>query len=175
MLPIQLLSQTIKIIRSGGTPSQIAGGFVLGMLIGLLPSFFNPVVLLVVLAIFLIDVNIGSAVLAYALSSFLAYLLDPFFHSLGFFLLVDVRFLQGFWTALYNMPFLPLTGFNNTVFLGSLVSGLVLFVPVYLAIKKFIVLYREKYEPRVQNWKWMKLLKGSKLYQWYDRLKFLGD
>lgn len=175
MLPIQLLSKIIKIIRSGGTPSQIAGGFVLGMLIGLLPSFFNPIVLLIILVIVLVEVNIASAVLAYAIFSIFAYLLDPFFHSLGYFLLVDIQLLRGLWTLLYNIPFLPLTGFNNTVFLGSLVSGLVLLVPVYLPVKKFIILYREKYEPKVQNWKWMKLLKGSKFYHWYNRLKFLGD
>ena len=51
MLPIQIISKIIKILRSAASPSQIAGGFILGMIIGLSPSFLNPLNILIILLI----------------------------------------------------------------------------------------------------------------------------
>ena len=175
MIPLQILSKIIKILRSGATPAQIAGGFVLGMMIGLSPSFLNPLNLIPVILLVILNVNLTSAIFAYAIFSAVAYFLDPFFHSLGYFLLVGSQILRGLWTTLYNIPFIPFTRFNNTVVMGSFVSALILLLPVYLGTKKFVVTYRVKYESKVQNWKWVKMIKATKLFHWYEKLKFLGD
>ncbi len=175
MIPLQFLSKLLKILRSGATPPQIAGGFILGMIIGLLPSFWNPINILVILLIIILNVNIATALFSFALFSGIAYLMDPAFHSLGYFLLADVRALYGFWTTLYNIPFVPFTGFNNTVVLGSFIAALILLFPVFWLVKRFIIRYREKYEPRVQQLKIVKIMKASGWYRWYERLKILGD
>ncbi len=175
MIPLQILSKIIKILRSGATPPQIAGGFVLGMMIGLSPSFLNPLNFIPILLLIILNVNLASAIFAYAIFSATAYFLDPLFHSLGYFLLADVQSLRGMWTTLYNIPFVPFTRFNNTVVMGSFITALILLLPLYLGVKKFVVIYRQKYEPRVQNWKWIKMIKARKLFQWYERIKFLGE
>ena len=66
MFPLQFIAKLIKILRSGATPAQIAGGFILGMIIGLTPrwSVHN---LLIVLIIILINVNISMAIFSFLL------------------------------------------------------------------------------------------------------------
>lgn len=174
MFFFNIFGKILKILRSNQTPAQIAGGFVLGMLLGITP-FWSLVNVLLLFILIIVNVNLSAAILGYAVFSAVVYLADPLFHSLGFWLLVDVNALHPFWTALYHAPVLPYTRFNNTVYLGSFLIGLLFSVPLYIGVKSFVVHYREKYEARVNNWKWVKWLKTSKVYSWYNKLKFLGD
>jgi len=175
MLPIQFLSKLIKILRSAASPSQIAGGFILGFLLGMSPSLMSLINFFLVFLIIILNVNIATALFAFAVFSAFAYLMDPFFHSLGYVLLVDTESLKGLWAFMYNTPFIPYTRYNNTVVMGSLSVSLLLLFPLFYLVKKFVISYREKYEPKVKNWKWIKLLKSSQIYQMYEKLKFLGD
>ena len=175
MLPIQFLSKLIKILRSAASPSQIAGGFILGFLIGMSPSLLSLLNFFLIFLIIILNVNIATALFAFALSAAFAYLVDPAFHTLGYTLLADTAGLKGIWTFMYNAPFIPFTRFNNTVVMGSLTVSLLLLFPLFYLVKKFIINYREKYEPKVKNWKWIKLLKSTQIYQMYEKLKFLGD
>ncbi len=174
MLIIKFLSKLIRILRSAASPGQIAGGFVLGMILGLTPLWkLHNLVTFILLVI--LNVNISTALFGFALFSGIAYLLDSFFHSLGFYLLVDVKSLWSVWAALYNMPVIALTHFNNTVVLGSLVSSLALVTPVFLASKKGVILYREKLDSKLQKTRFMQLLKSSKIYSLYERIRDWRD
>lgn len=172
MFFLNIFSKILKILRSNESPNQIAGGFVLGMVMGMAPfwSLFG-VFLIFILIIF--NVNIAAALLAYAVFSMVVFLADPLIHQLGYWLLVDMQWLKPLWTYLYHTPFVPYTSFNNTVYLGSIVVSLLLAVPTFIAVKKFVVNYREKYEERVKNWKWIKWIKASKVYELYVRISAL--
>jgi hypothetical protein len=91
--------------------------------------------------------------------------------------LLDVNLsaaLQGFWTYLYNAPLAPLSRFYNTVVLGSFVSGVILFVPIYFGMKRFVVAYRTHIHAKVEQWKIYKILSRNSLVQWYQRIRSLG-
>ena len=168
MFPLQFIAKLIKILRSGASPPQIAGGFILGMIIGLTPlwSLHN---LLIALIIILINVNISMAIFSFLLFSGIAYLVDPLFHNFGYFLLVELSSLRGVYTSMYNIPVIALTKFNNTVVMGSFVSSLILLLPVYFLTKMGVLAYREKVEARVQKLKIVQMLKGSKVYSLYEK------
>jgi uncharacterized protein (TIGR03546 family) len=170
MLIIKFISKLIKILRSAASPGQIAGGFVLGMVLGLTPLWKLHNLITVILLVIL-NVNISMALFSFAIFSGIAYLIDPLFHGLGYFLLADARGLKGLWTAMYNMPILALSNFNNTVVMGSLVSSLILVTPVFLMTKKGVVLYRERIDSRIQKAKIMQALKSSKLYSLYETVR----
>ncbi len=177
MFVIKLIKKLLKALKSASTPSQLAWGFALGMVLGLTPfwNFHNAVILIVII---LVKVNIGSAILGYVIFSGFAYLLDPVFHSLGYYLLTQVGFLQGLWNNLYNIPAIVFTNYNNTVVLGSFLSSIVLFIPVYFGFKKFVYLYREKIDPYIQKLKIVKVLKSTKLYKVFStgyKFKNLGE
>lgn len=173
MFPLQILSQIIKAFRAGETPTQIAAGFGVGFLIGLMPFWTLQGVLLFLVLLF-VNINMAAGSLAMLVAGFVAFLLDPLFHNLGYAVLT-LPALQGTWEALYNLPVAPLSRFNNTVVMGSFLGGLVLFAPVYVGMMKLVVSYRSGLEERIKKWKVVQSLRGSKIVEWYVKIRDLGS
>lgn len=173
MFWLKLIRDFIKILREGQTPAQVAGGFALGSILGLSPmlTLQGAVVWLVILVL---NVNLSAALVAVTAFSLVAFLLDPVFHWLGFQVLVNVDALHSLWTSLYNAPIAPLTRFNNTVVMGSFLSAIILFLPIYIGMKKFVVSYRATVGARVEKMKIYQILKRSTLVQWYEKLRDFG-
>lgn len=174
MFIIQFIAKLINILRSAASPAQIASGFMLGMVIGLTPMLaLHNLIILILIIIF--NVNIAMAIFSFGIFSGIAYVLDPIFHNLGYFLLVDVTSLHGICTSLYNIPLVALSRYNNTVVMGSLVTALVLMIPLYFLARTGVVQYREKIDAKVQKWKIIKIIKSSSVYNWYEKIKALGE
>jgi uncharacterized protein (TIGR03546 family) len=173
MFFLKVISKLLKALRSADSPRQIAWGFALGAIPGLTP-FWSLHNLIIVALIIILKVNISAALLAWMLFSFFAWLLDPLFHALGFAVLVKISFLESIWTSLYNAPVAPFTRFNNTVLMGSLVCSLILLVPNYWLFKGFVLRYRESWDQKIQKWRIVQILKGSKIVRLYVKLKDMG-
>lgn len=173
MFFIQFIARIIAVLRAAATPVQIANGFCMGMIIGFTPSFLVSFIIFLLLII--LDVNLTAAFLSIALFGIAAYVLDPLFHTLGYFLLVDAGFLQDLWIMLYNTPLIPFTEFNNTVVMGSFFFSILLFVPVFFLVKKGIINYRLQYAQKVNRWKIIRFIQSTTLFDWYKKLKRLGD
>jgi uncharacterized protein (TIGR03546 family) len=173
MFVLEILSKFIRVLRAGQTPRQIAGGFALGSIVGLSPVFTLQG-LAVWLIIFVLDVNLSAAFLAFTVFSLFAYLFDPLFHSLGYALLVNVEGLRALWTSLYNAPIAPLSQFNNTVVMGSFVSALVLSVPVFFGMKNFVVAYRSHVGARIEKMKIYQVISKSTIVRWYQKVRDIG-
>jgi len=173
MFGLKLIAKLFKVLRSGESPGKIAGGFILGMLIGLTPiwSLHNLVVLILLI---IINVNLGMAIFSFLLFSGFAYVFDPMFHSLGFWILVDIPALKGLWMSMYNTPVIALSKFNNTVVMGSLVVSLILLLPAFFAAKWFVVFYREHIDAKMQKLKIVQVIKGSKIYNLYEKIRNIG-
>jgi len=139
---------------------------------------FSPVLTLQGLLIWLIilafDVNLSAAILAFSLSALVAYLLDPLFHELGYYLLVNIEELRPFWTTLYDAPLAPLTRFNNTLVLGSLVGAIILSPGVYFGMKKFVVAYRSHLGARIEQWKFYQVISKNAVFRWYRKVRDWG-
>jgi len=171
---LKFLSKLVKVLRAGPSPKQIAGGFMLGMFLGMMPGV-NLYWLSICLVILFLNVNISAAMLGWMVFSLCSFLLDQLFHDIGFVLLVNIEWLREFWTKLYNLPVFPLSKYNNTVVLGSLVISFLIAIPVFFLAKFGIIQYREKLDPKVQNFKLLKIVKGSKVYTVYERIRNLGE
>lgn len=165
MNPLGLLRQFIKGLTSDTDPGQIGWGIAIGFVLGLIPKGNLTAQLLLVL-LMMLKVNIPFGLLTMFAVSFVNPLADKLTDPLGYALLTADA-LNPLWTALYNMPVLPWTGFNNTVLLGGLVCGTALFFPVYLAGRRFGVFYNDKFRARVMNSRFVKGLKASFLFDWY--------
>jgi uncharacterized protein (TIGR03546 family) len=163
---MRYLAKLFKALASEATPSQIAGGIILGMIIGLTPfsSFHN---LLIVLLILVLRVNIGMAIFSFTIFSGIAYLADPLFHQFGLWLL-QLGGMQQTWTAMYNNEWWALTHFYNTVVMGSFISSLLLCIPMFYVSKYGVRQYREHIHAKMQKWKIIKAFKGTKFYSIYQ-------
>jgi uncharacterized protein (TIGR03546 family) len=90
-------------------------------------------------------------------------------------LLVDLDSLKNLWTFLYNFPLVALSRYNNTVVAGSLAVALLLAIPLFFLAKSGVKYYRENIDQKMEKWKIVKAIKGSKIYSFYEKIKNLGD
>lgn len=169
MFILEFLAKLFKILRSEVSPHQIAWGMVFGMIIGMTP-FWSLHNLILIFLIIILKVNIAMAILSFGIFSGIAYIFDPLFHNLGFFILVDMSGLKNLWTTLYNIPVIALSRYNNTVVMGSLFVSILLIIPFYFSSKKFVLVYREKIDPKFQKLKIVQVVKGSKFYSIYEKI-----
>tara|TARA_R110002124_G_scaffold219424_1_gene385310 strand:- start:18994 stop:19518 length:525 start_codon:yes stop_codon:yes gene_type:complete len=165
-LLLKYIAKLLKALASEASPNQLAGGFILGMIIGLTPiaSIHN---LLIIVLVVVLKVNIGMVILAFLVFSGIAYLADPLFHSFGIWML-ELESMQDLWTSMYNNEFWAITKFYNTVVLGSFISALLLCIPMFPLTKIGVVQYRKHIHEKVMKTKFVKALKGTKLYSVYQ-------
>lgn len=166
LLILKYVAKLLKALSSEASPGQIAGGFVLGMIIGLTP-FFSFHNLIIAVLIIVLKVNFGMAILAFLIFSGIAYLADPVFHNFGTWLLENESY-QSLWISMYDNECWAMTRFYNTVVIGSFISALILSVPMFPGVIVFVKQYRKHIHERIQKWKVVKALKGTKLYSIYE-------
>lgn len=155
----------LKLLNSDTGTISLAAGMTCGFILGMTPSL-SLQSLLVFLILFFFRIQIGAALLTAFFFKFLAFLLDPIFHSVGSKFL-EIESLQEIFTTLYNMPIIPYTRFNNTVVMGSAVITLILSPVVFLLSQYFIVKYRVIVVASIKETKIWKALQATKFYQWY--------
>lgn len=163
---LKLLQSLVRTLHSEGAPWQIAAGVMLGSALGLTPIMSGHN-LVIVLLIFVLNVSVGAALLGLALFAPLGFLLDPIFDRVGRQLLIETPALEPLWTALYNIPAVPYTSFNNSVVLGSLVSWMVLALPIYLLARLGVLRYRATVGERVRRSRFYQVVTTSRLYNVY--------
>lgn len=165
-LILKYIAKLLKALSSEASPNQLAGGFILGMIIGMTPvaSVHN---LLIIVLVIVLKVNIGMVILAFLVFSGVAYLADPLFHNFGIWIL-ELEGMQDTWTSMYNNEFWAITNFYNTVVIGSLVTAILLCIPMFPLTKIGVEQYRKHIHEKVMKTKFVKALKGTKLYSAYQ-------
>ena len=169
---LKMIAKLLKVLNSENEPGQISLAFCFALIMGFTPlySLHN---ILVVLAVLLVRVNLSAFILGSVVFSGIAYLLDPLFHHLGLFIL-QLKALEGLWTLFYNLTILRLANFNNSIVMGSLVFGLILFVPFYYFSNLLILKYREHVLAWIQKTKLMQAFKANRFYRIYQSVTGWG-
>jgi uncharacterized protein (TIGR03546 family) len=158
---IKPIAKLIVALNGNLKKSQIAAGFSWGLLLGLVPVGNVFWVVLFVVSFFFKHHH-GSKVLVLAVLKLLSGVVAPLLDTAGWELL-HIEALQPLFTTLYNMPFVPLTKFNNTLVAGGLAGGVILWVPVFILILLLVPLYRNKLAPKIRENKLVKAVKNLPL------------
>jgi uncharacterized protein (TIGR03546 family) len=162
---LQQFFQLIKLLNSETGTRQIAWGIALGFVLGMTPAFSLQTVLVFLLLLFF-RVQMGAAFMAAFFFKFIAFALDPVFHTVGTQVL-EIQSLKPLFTQMYNMPIVPWTRFYNSIVMGSGVLSLlltpVIFVLSLIAVHK----YRQAVYEKFKNSKAFKALKATSFYKWY--------
>ncbi|HYU10231.1 MAG TPA: TIGR03546 family protein [Gemmatimonadales bacterium] len=166
---IKLIQSLFGALHSEGTPGQLAAGIVLGSFLGLTPLLNLHNALFFALLV-LLNVSFAGGMLGWALFIPIGFLLDPLFDWIGHSLLLAPS-LRGLWTSCYNTPIVPLTNFNNTVVLGSLVFAGLFAVPLFLATRLAVIRYRATIGERVRQSRWYRAVMASKVYNVYKMFR----
>ncbi len=155
----------VRALNSGGTPGQVAAGIALGASLGLTPllSLHNLVVLLMAMVL---DVSLAGFSLGWTLFVPVGFLLDPLFDAVGGKLLAAPS-LAPLWTRLANTPIVALSGFNNTVVLGSVVCWVAAWLPLFFLMRWLVARYRATLYERLRKTRVFQVVQASSLYQYY--------
>lgn len=163
---IWLIRNIILALHSEKSRWQLALGAVMGWHLGMIPMD-NGVWYAFLTLTLLLRANLGLAVVFGLLGHSLVFSYDV--SSWGRAVLEHESFVS-LWTQFYNTPILAMSGFNRVDVMGGWVCALcisVLTFPILIQIAKvyqrYVLVFLEKF--------WLiKMLKGSKLFQWYMRV-----
>ncbi len=155
----------LKLLNSETGQNQIAAGIAVGFILGMTPAL-SLQTFLVFLVIFFFRVQAGAAFLAAFFFKFIAFLLDPVFHSVGSSVL-EMPGLHALFTTMYNIPLLPLTRFNNSIVMGSGVVTVVLAPVVFFVSRMLIIKYRVTVVAKFKQTKFWKAIQATSFYKWY--------
>lgn len=168
---VYILGQIFKfvsLLNSEKGAVSISAGVALGMVFGFIPSNFLIIGFLF-FVFFIFRVNAAAMGLSWAFFKIFAFLLDPVFDQVGFWLLTSVSELRPFWIHMYNMPIIPWSRFNNSIVLGSVVIGAALFVPCLLIVKYLVKRYRESVLKKITSSKWFQAWRSTTVYKLYSK------
>lgn len=143
------------------TPRQLAWGFALGMVIGLVPKG-NLIAVALMTLFCALRINLAAGTGAIALFAWVGMSLDPVSHRLGHYLLTHES-LTPHWTTLAGMKYVPWTDFNNTVVLGSTLIGLAALLPVYFVMRPIFGKIAPLLADRVKKYRIVTVLAGGQL------------
>lgn len=132
-----------KYLGRDNTKSQIAFGVAIGMLLGLIP-YFTLHWFLVVALLFVFRMNLLGALVSALGFSVFSVLLQPWFESLGFWILTGHPKLIPLFARAYHAPLIPYTSFNHSTVMGCTIVGMILFLPVFWGTQSFVPKVRER-------------------------------
>lgn len=164
---ITTIAKIFAALYSNKRPGELAGGIALGLWAALIPSG-SPLAWFLLIMIFLVKVNQAMALLSFALFSVIAAIADPVLHEIGQWILLHEQ-LFPFWSQLYDIPFMPYTRFYNTVVMGGLAGGFLLFLPIFMLVKAIVIPVRNKIIPGIAGSKIM-----QKIYKTPLAVKFMN-
>jgi uncharacterized protein (TIGR03546 family) len=169
---IDIIARLIKVLNSETAAGQLSLAACFAMVMGFTPlwSLHN---LLVLLLVCIIRVNLSTFIVSWGVFSAAAYLLDPLFHTIGLSVLTAEP-LRSLWTALYGNIWFRLDGINNSITMGSLITSLLLFVPVLLLLNFAIRNYRDHLLAWIKKTRIAQVLGASRLYKAYQTVSGWG-
>lgn len=164
---LKQLFNFFKLLNSDTGTNQLAYGLALGLVLGFAP-FFSIQTLIVFALIFIFRVQIGAAFISAFFFKFIAFLFDVPAHYLGK-VVLENESLRPLFVTMYNMPLVPMTRFNNTIAMGSLIVSVILFPIAVLLFKYLILKYRATVVSRFKGTKTWKAFTATRFYNWYAK------
>jgi uncharacterized protein (TIGR03546 family) len=155
----------LKLLNSDTGTYQLASGLALGMMLGFAP-FISIQTLLVFAIVFIFRVQLGAAFLSAFFFKLIAYIFDYPSHLLGKAVL-ESDTLRPLFVTMYNMPLVPMTRFNNSIVMGSMIVSILLFPFAFWGFKVAIIKYRSAVVARFKSTKYWKAFAATKVYGWY--------
>jgi len=164
---IKATAKLILALNGNVKKSQIASGMAWGVVLGLIPagSIFWIVIFIIT---FFFKHNHWSKLFSMAVLKILSPLIIFHVDSFGWFVL-HFEALKPLFTTMYNMPFVPFTKFNNTLVMGGLAGGAVLWLPSFIIFMLLIPLYRNYAAPFIRNSRIVKAIGKSPLLKLFEK------
>ncbi len=153
---LKYLVRLLKAFNANVKPSQIVNSFSIGLILGLMPKT-NLLWFMLLIFFSFVRINKPGYFISMLVGTAFARLLDPMFDSLGYAFLT-LPPLQNFFAAVLDVPFVAFTKFNNTIVSGSLLFGLLCYIPLYCVLFLLLKAWRKWIAPKFNDSKILKTL-----------------
>ncbi len=153
---IKWIINLVLILNSNKKIGEVAGGITFGLMLALIPAG-NLIWMSLLLITFFIKINFGAELLFLAIFKLFIHIFDQALDSIGL-LVLSISTLENVYIRLFNLPVIPYTRFNNTIVMGGLIAGILLWVPAFFLFKYLVKLYRDKVRNKISN---------SKPFKWF--------
>lgn len=144
---IKYVTSFFRAINANAHPGDIAHAVALGLFLAILPKNNLTFTFLFFLSIF-IRINKGAFFISFILFGFVTSFMDIIINNIGLWA-VQLSFLRPIFITLENIPFVALFKLSNTMVLGGIIWGLILYIPVYILTRIIIAKYRKYMQPAV--------------------------
>ena len=144
---IKYVTSFFRAINANAHPGDIAHAVALGLFLAILPKNNLTFTFLFFLSIF-IRINKGAFFISFILFGFVTPFMDVLINNIGFWA-VQLSFLRPIFVTLENIPFVALFKLSNTMVLGGIIWGLILYIPVYILTRIIVAKYRKYMQPAV--------------------------
>ncbi|MBR1537332.1 MAG: TIGR03546 family protein [Treponema sp.] len=138
-----MLKSIVKLfsaLNANVNPAEIAHAFSCGILLGFMPKD-NLLWWLVFVFVLFIRINKPMYLIMVLIASTFSPVMDSLFDTVGYAFLT-IPALSALFGTLLDIPFVGFTKFNNSVVMGSLLCGIVLYVPMYFLGRILVSLWR---------------------------------
>lgn len=153
---LKYLVNLLKAFNANVKPSQIANSFCIGLILGFMPK--NNLLWYILLVFFaFVRINKPGYFIMMIVGSCLAPLADSLFDKIGYAVLTFSPF-ENFYAWLLDVPFVGFTRFNNTIVCGSLISGIICYIPLYILMYFIIKAWRKWIAPKFNDSKLLKTI-----------------
>lgn len=154
---LKLIRKLYKGLTGAESPTQIALGFGLGIMLGLIP-FKSGMGILLFVAILAFKVSFPFAVVGWAAAAALrAAALGPIAVDVGTWVLWDLP-LRGLWAFLLNLPVLAILDLEKHGVMGGALLGCSSAAVLFFPIRFLVIRYREVVVARLSKSKTFKYL-----------------
>ena len=168
---IKQIISFIQLLHSDSGQNQVAAGLSLGIFLGLAP-FLSIQTAVVIMIVFLFRIQFGAAAVAAFFFKFVAFVLDPVADQIGRAIL-EHESLRPIWVKMYNVPFLPMTRFNNSIVMGSFAISIVACPILFFVFRALIFKYQAAIKDRFEQTAMWKAFKATKFHSWYQKYQNL--
>jgi len=158
MRPLRQLAQSLT---ANDSPRQVAWGFTLGMMIGLVPKG-NLLAAGMMVLLLALRINKTAGLMAAGVFSVAGMFFDGFAHRLGSLVLVWETG-RPFSSWLYELPLGPWFGANNTIVIGQLIIGLYLAYPTYWFSHRFVARVQPPLSRWLMRYRLIRWIRGAEL------------
>ncbi len=140
MNPLTIIRKIGKFVRGGGGVPQVLLACILGFSLGMIPGFSLTTIVLI-LAIVLLNVSMGLALMSFAVGKLAALILAPVTYSVGYGVIHSMG-LEGLFAWAGNTPMLALLDLHVYCLTGGLIVGTLIGAVIGLVLARLIVLLR---------------------------------
>lgn len=160
---LSIISKLLKAINSNHRNGEVAAGISMSLLLAFIPSN-NLIWFVLLFVVLMLKVHVPTMFAFLGIFKLSTPLFDPFLDTIGI-KIISIETIQMKIIDIYNIPFMFFTSLNNSLVIGGLVAGIILWVPVWFLSKFIIKLYRNKLLPKI---------KQSKFYKFYKKIPIVS-